>query len=491
MEIPGSKPGSAHAVTGLRAPPQWQVGQQLAATVLENTTGRLLLAIGHRQVSARTSLPFEPGQALTLEVRSLGEQPLLRIISTLAESPVATAIRALLPRQGALAPLLASLAALARQTPAPVPAPVQEALRTLLTQLPSAQSLTSAPGLKTAFRNSGLFLEPQLAADTGARTLNLAGDYKANLVRLINQLQAWPGGTQNTASSGTGARGGGAAAATGTPATPAPVAGGPTAHPGATGNPPPPGGGNAPAPGTDAGQTPPAATPEQVRRTLQAAVAAPGVRSHTPGTAAATPTPGQTPAPGLPAGTAGASPPPPFPGTVPLPQAAVEASLALANRLGNLRADLLLQAETALARVQLAQLAAVPREADRSLIEWLFDIPVRHGEDIDIWSARLKRDARDKDHKRGQRSAQWTVQLAFDLPGLGPMQAQIQLHGERVSTHFWTLDTDTLPLVREHLHELRQALLGAGLEVAEVDCQAGRIPDTVQPPQPPLINEKA
>ena len=71
------------------------------------------------------------------------------------------------------------------------------------------------------------------------------------------------------------------------------------------------------------------------------------------------------------------------------------------------------------------------------------------------------------------------------------MQAQVQLHGERVSTRFWATEQQTLPLLREHLHELRQALLNAGLEVGDVDCKAGRITETQGHGGPPLINEKA
>ena len=47
---------------------QLQVGQQLQATVLDNSAGRILLSLGHRQVSAQSSLPFERGQALTVGV---------------------------------------------------------------------------------------------------------------------------------------------------------------------------------------------------------------------------------------------------------------------------------------------------------------------------------------------------------------------------------------------------------------------------------------
>jgi hypothetical protein len=59
-----------------------------------------------------------------------------------------------------------------------------------------------------------------------------------------------------------------------------------------------------------------------------------------------------------------------------------------------------------------------------------------------------------------------------------------------VSTHFWTTEPDTLPLVRDNLHELRQALLNAGLEVDEVDCRTGGIADSPGTGGPSLISEK-
>jgi hypothetical protein len=189
-------------------------------------------------------------------------------------------------------------------------------------------------------------------------------------------------------------------------------------------------------------------------------------------------------------GTSGINPPPPFAGVVPTPQASMQASLDLLNRLGNLRLDLLKQTEAALARVQLNQLASLPRESENRLVEWLFDIPVRRGNDVDLWSARLYRDAEGNTETNEKTKAQWSVQLAFDLPGLGPMQAQVNLHGDRVSTHFWATRQDTLPRLRENLHALREAMLEVGLDVGEIDCQLGAIPDIPGRDRGPLISEK-
>ena len=56
--------------------------------------------------------------------------------------------------------------------------------------------------------------------------------------------------------------------------------------------------------------------------------------------------------------------PAPLRGALPVPQSALQVSLDLINRMGNFRTDLLQQAEAALARIQLHQLAAVPREGE-------------------------------------------------------------------------------------------------------------------------------
>ena len=183
--------------------------------------------------------------------------------------------------------------------------------------------------------------------------------------------------------------------------------------------------------------------------------------------------------------------PPPFRGSVPVPQSAIQTSLDLLNRMGNFRTDLLQQTEAALSRLQMTQLAAVPREGERGLLEWLFEIPIRRADDIDLWSMRVFRDPQQQPQENRQTMPGWSVQLAFDLPGLGPLQAQIQLSDERISTHFWAGQPETLPLLREHLHELRQALNEAGLEVGDLECHPGPRASDKPGDDHPLISEKA
>ncbi|MFQ5643411.1 MAG: flagellar hook-length control protein FliK [Thiogranum sp.] len=478
------------------APPQWRTGQLLQATVTERSIGKVLLSIGNRQVSAETSLPLEKGQQLTLQVRSLGIQPELKIISALKESPLAGMVRLLLPRQAPLTPLLASMKQVARLPNPPRPALLNEQIRATLRQMPDIPTVSTPQGLKKAIADSGVFLEQRLLQGSANRAdaPPVQGDFKASLLRLVQLVRNWAAtGTRTTAG-------------TPTPAAATPAA---AAQPAGTGlNAPPPATAAPPATDARAPAQQPAATSQDAVRTAQPA--APdqlrrAARAGLPGAVASAARPAATTSPSVtgapPAGgsSAGAAPPAMLPGgelpaplrgAVPVPQSALQASLDLINRLGNFRADLLQQAESALARIQLHQLAAVPREGERGLLEWLFELPIRRADDIDLWSMRLLRDDSGQQREAQPASPHWTVQLAFDLPGLGAVQAQVQLRNEQVSAHFWAEQTDTLPLFREHLHELHAALCAAGLEVADLDCRHGSRPAAKTGGDPPLIREK-
>jgi len=89
-----------------------RIGQLLQATVLENDAGKILLSVGHRQLSAESSPSFRPGEVLTLQVHELGARPVLRIIAALQESTVA---RAQGPRPSLPAPARAASGATSRR----------------------------------------------------------------------------------------------------------------------------------------------------------------------------------------------------------------------------------------------------------------------------------------------------------------------------------------------------------------------------------------
>ncbi len=457
----GIAPRPGPAASTASAP--WRAGQLLHATVTEGGAGRVLLAIGHRQVSAETSLPLEKGQQLTLQVHSTGQQPVLRILTPAADTTLSAAVRLLLPRQGPMTPLLSSLNQLTTAPQAALPGLIQQLIRSLVRQIPTVEAVTTPRGLKQALQESGVFLERHLLQPPAPSVSQAAvgADFKANLLRLLQLLRNWPAGDPRGAPATAGKSGTGS-----TPEAP------PTAASGAA------------AAGAQA--------PTQRAVELRLTPGGPG------NTALPQPAPGSRTGPGLASGTAAAAPPtspapsaPPLRGLAPSAQAPARVSLDLLNGSGLLRTDLLQQTEAALARLQLVQLAAVPRDAERGLLEWLFELPIRRGNELDLWSMRLSRDPRGETQQSVTRTPVWSAQLAFDLPGLGPMQAQVQISGHQVSTQFWVEHAASLALLRTHMHELRQALLQIGLEVGELECRPGPMQRGTPASDQPLISEKA
>ena len=412
----------------------WRVGQVLAATVVSTSQpGRAELRIGNLPVIAQTgSLALSPGQALRLEVASLKEQPVLKLLTLLQQDPVKQAVRMALPRQQPLPPLFAALARIAAgtQTGQPLAPDIIRAAQALLAQLPTAAGISQPAGLRRALRDSGLLLEAKLARSvaappSAARPGELARDFKANLLRLVQVIR------EHTASS--------APTALRAPATvPTPAQAGLTASLGI--------------------QTPPAAAIDAAAQTLNRAAGDPGA--------------------------------PMLRGQPPLPP--VSAATHLAKALGTLNSsELQRHVEAALARVQLNQLSSLPQE--RLAPEWLIELPVRRDDNTDVWSLRISRDDRQAPGPGPEieNGGAWSLMLAFDLPGIGPMQSRVTLRGDQVSAQFFSSRQGMLPLVSEHLPILQARLQQAGLRVTELTCHHGCMPAPAGAPRARILDERA
>lgn len=418
--------------------PAWRVGQVLAAIVVASPRQGLSdLRIGTLLVRAQTGeLQLAPGQTLRLEVASLKEQPVLRLLNQMAADPLNAAMRNTLPRQQPLAPLLASLVRAAGDVQATrqLAPEIVRAAQELLGRLPAAAALGQAGGLREALRNSGLFLESKLArAATGTaqpagaaappRAPDIGTDFKAHLIRLIQVLR------ENAANS--------------TPQAPR--------------------GGTAP----PAAALPSPATPAALSPAMLAAVLA---NARPPAAA----------------GAYGDPAAPPQRGQPPQPQAVAALGRAALEPL-----ELLRQSEGALARIQLNQLSSLTGERPTAG-DWLIELPVRRDGDIDLWGLRIGREPdRDGTGAAEGGAPGWAVTLAFELPGLGPMQARIALCGERVTAQFFSPSRDIAPLVRTHLPLLDARLRAAGLEVGELGCSEGRLPVTPDTARARILDERA
>jgi len=195
-------------------------------------------------------------------------------------------------------------------------------------------------------------------------------------------------------------------------------------------------------------------------RAQDAAVAAPR-----PGTGEPSPSPGAAFVPRPP-------PAPPLRGSQPRPQPRVQVRTESNPAPAPVRQQLARQVESALARVQLSQLASLPA-AGGDGVQWLLELPVRGEGYADIFQLRL--DQQQRQAESGGRPV-WQVTLAFELPELGPVHARIRFDGEAVSTYFWSERGATADLFNGALEALRRDLRQAGLSVGELVCRHGVYP---------------
>ena len=419
----------------------WRVGQVLAATVSSNPqAGQAELRIGNLLVKAQTGeIPLSPGQTLRLEVASLKELPVLRLLSVLQQNPVTEALRTTLPRQQPLAPLMAALTRIAANasTANQLAPDVARLARELLSRLPSTANVTQAAGLRQALRDSGLFLEPRLAqavkSTSAPPAAEINRDFKGNLIRLVQVLRS--------------------------------------------------------------AVAKPTVQPSSLSATSVANSAANSAPAATRGLATALP-------PALLATTLATARQPPLPlhgdpnaplqrGQPPLPGQSV-AALNRAQLTALSQLELQRHAEGALARVQLNQLSSLGSETRVPGQEWLIELPIRRDMDVDIWSLRISRDSeRDKDNAENAAGSVWSVMLAFDLPGIGPMQTRLTLRGDKVAAQFFSQIQGVLPAIAKDLPVLHARLQGVGLRVSDLTVHHGEIPSGAKPAANRILDERA
>lgn len=168
--------------------------------------------------------------------------------------------------------------------------------------------------------------------------------------------------------------------------------------------------------------------------------------------------------------------PPPLRGAPVQPQASAEPGLQ--NNHATVVRDLVQQIESSLARVQLNQLASVPSEQAPAPL-FTLELPVRRGNQADVLDLRIQRDAEGNDGEMEK----WSVWLAFDFDGLGPVRTLISAHGNQVSVSLWAEQDHAATAFEQNLDRLRTNLDRAGLEVGRLASQPGRPHDTRNNPQ--------
>ena len=153
---------------------------------------------------------------------------------------------------------------------------------------------------------------------------------------------------------------------------------------------------------------------------------------------------------------------------------------------------LLKDTDSSIARVQMNQLLSKTVDQDTKQV-WLFEIPVRKDLETDIFHFRIEKDNGQPAPENENDASKWSIQLAFDLPGLGPVQSRISMARDNVSVLFWAEVSETVNFFQQHLQELQNNLTQAGLSVNKIHCMQGKAPEPDQDPdreQRKLLDEQ-
>ncbi|HEX8591838.1 MAG TPA: flagellar hook-length control protein FliK [Pseudomonas sp.] len=150
---------------------------------------------------------------------------------------------------------------------------------------------------------------------------------------------------------------------------------------------------------------------------------------------------------------------------------------------------LLKLAAAAVSRLQSHQLGGLEQTRTTAegtqLTTWQLEIPMRNAHDIVPLQVKVQREdtpEKDKaaDKEEGEvgevREKLWTIDLAFDLDPLGPLQVQARLLRGNLSSQLWAERADSAALISHELNHLRERLVACGLTVGELACRQGTPP---------------
>lgn len=493
------KPGEGGAVTGgasptAGAPRSPETSAAAAARVIDDSVAPHLVA-------AATPLPKSS-------------------ISNLEALALNAAAQTAATKQAGMAPLFANLGAAAAG--GALPAAVQHAALQLLALRPALDHTLNGDVIKSAFRNSGLFLESSLAqpaspaaaasSSPSAAASPPAGfpDLKAALIifrqTLATSLSAAP---EHVAAST-------AALPNGTPPVADPFASRPQA-----------GSASAPSPLIAPSSTPdidvdevllpqallPVAedlgdTGDAPGAFARAAQVNPGARTAATGTALnllqealqgassgdkALFVDGATLLDALRSGAPRTAPhgdvatthtnipPPPFRGAAPAAQAVAPPTFANDAPPAAATQQLLDDTDGAIARQTLLQIASLPDRIDAAVPRtdpagprWNFEIPFATPLGTAVAQFEIARDGGDRIVEKGHRI--WRARFSLDVEPTGPIHALISLSGETTSVRMWAERPATAAQLRAGSAQLSRALRAAALEPGDIVIGEGAPP---------------
>jgi hypothetical protein len=520
------------AAQGVAAGAVLQPGTVIDALVLKQLDANLVrIAIANLTIEVLSEVPLQPGQALQLAVSQTPQGVRLqivpgqgavsspqaapaadaspvdtvsvpkadvpvqaaaagRVLTNLEALAVSAAVQTAAAKQGSLSPLFANLG-VAASSPT-LPQTLQQAAAQLLAQrTPLGENLTGG-GLKTAFQNSGLFLEQGLA-NASSQTAANTPDLKAALIVFRQTVASWLGNAPATASA----------------ATPQPSAVPPSAAPPLS-------------PAIEAGdillpQAPVQIADEGAEIDGKVRIYAPNEPLPTAANRAALASAGMTELQEIlqafPKGVRDAVanlldaegrgmpraanegddafaqsnvPPPPFRGSATTAQSVALPSLSPDDAPTAVAYRLIENTDAALARQTLLQAASLPVDVpglrnDPTVPRWNFEIPFATPQGTAVAQFEISRDGGGNNEAEAAARV-WRARFSLDVEPSGPVHALVSLSGGRTSVRMWAERPATAAQLRINAPQLSHALREAALEPGDIVIGEGAPPKPAQPP---------
>lgn len=519
----------AATAVDVASPMHLPIGARLRLAVSQGEGGLHLTVLSSQLPSSRSSgaqgapVPASPavpsgaqGALQGLVLRPVGLEPesapLQRPAPASAspqEAALAQAAQQAASRQGALSPLFANLGvALASGK---LPPGVLQAAFSLMTLRPQLTEQLSAADVRAALQRSGLFLESSLGQ--GRAPTTLSPDLKAALAVLRQSLSQWLGGAGKLPAAFASASGMSAQpAASATPQLPgAPSVPPQTAALPAVDAPPlsavadadvqeiviPRAPAGMPARPHDMPSTPRTVVQssvgavltfvQEIEQNVRDALARPGAlqtMNSSEGAAQRPPFPTTAQSAPLPQGPATPVPPPPFRGADPSPQPVAMATIAPDDTPLAIGHRLFEEADAALARQTLLQIASMPEASVQQgqrgeQTRLAFEIPFATPQGTAVAQFEVERDGR-KDAPAEEGGRVWRARFSLNIEPAGPVHAVVSLAGGHTTVRLWAERAETAAWLRDGAPLLSHALREAELEPGDITI--GGVPPSAPRP---------
>lgn len=446
MEINGNIPPLLNVALSSLKSSAWREGQILQAVVVRQLSAEMtLLKINNQQVQAENPKTLPPGTLLKVEVASLGEKPVLKVLNQQLPNPqqvensrapvLNQATQQALPKQSSILPLLTNLSLITASNKSNIafPAPIQAIAAEILSKLPTRDKIKTPEGLKQAIKDSGIFLENKL--QTAAKTsLPTASSTKAPPA--TTTAEGIKGSLEQIRLSAL-------------PDSPA--------------------------------LTKVAGIENDIKGLLLRLINV--VRHQIDLKASVAKQTGTTTPPGPQSSLTPslseeiiASLAPPLAGKKPQAQPKPQPTIANLTSMLTALQELGKQTEGSAARTQLNQIISIPGTEQGPNI-WSLEMPVRNQESIDLFHFVIEEEPEQRGDK-DKKSRKWSVMIAVDLGELGPLHIKLQLENEQISTLFWAEKQEASKLINNHMTELAKRYKKSGIESSQLQCFHGTPPES-------------